>query len=343
MDCPSSFTAEPWIATWLSIFGDTLKPSILVISSNGTPVGACIVSISTTHNYRLPLRTATLNATGEDDCATVYSECNGLVCRRDFELPVAQAIADYLGAGEWDNVSLRHFTSGACLDALRASFPGLSCIEQRRDTYYVDLRAIRATNTDYLGFLKPTIRKHVKQNLRYYSSRSPVSVRVAADPTEALAMFEQLAAYARLRWRNERSGCVFDAERFLAFHRTLIRDWFTRGAVQLLTISVGERAVGVIYNLVQGKRVYFYQCGYDYTDEKKLSPGTLSISLAIEYLLTTGVDDYDFLSGHADYKRRLSTGSREVVSATFRRPRLKFRVIDLLDRATARFHTHPRP
>jgi CelD/BcsL family acetyltransferase involved in cellulose biosynthesis len=106
----------------------------------------------------------------------------------------------------------------------------------------------------------------------------------------------------------------------VAFHRSFIRKTFPLGTVQLLRVMAGSNTVGLVYNLVHRGKVYFYQCGYNYTADRRLSPGTVSLALVIQYCLDRGFLEFDFLAGEAPYKASLSTGSRSLVWATFRRP-----------------------
>ena len=72
-------------------------------------------------------------------------------------------------------------------------------------------------------------------------------------------------------------------------------------------------------------KVYFYQCGYQYIDDKRLSPGSVSLSQVIQHCLEMGYADFDFLSGDAKYKEWMSTGSRHLTWIIFRRNGLKLR------------------
>jgi CelD/BcsL family acetyltransferase involved in cellulose biosynthesis len=119
----------------------------------------------------------------------------------------------------------------------------------------------------------------------------------------------------------------------------LIEKSVLKGGVQLLRVTAGQHLLGIVYNLAHEGRVYFYQCGYNYPDDKRLSPGLVTLSYAIQYCLGAGFEDYDFLSGFASYKQRLSTGGRTLIWAALRRPSVKLRVLDGLRSVKQRFAT----
>ena len=100
----------------------------------------------------------------------------------------------------------------------------------------------------------------------------------------------------------------------------------------MLRISAGQQTIGVLYNLIHRGKVYFYQCGYLYTSDKRLSPGRVALSLAIQYCLDAGYDDFDFLSGQGKYKEWMSTDSRSLVWATFKKPLRRLRLLHAIHR-----------
>jgi CelD/BcsL family acetyltransferase involved in cellulose biosynthesis len=108
-----------------------------------------------------------------------------------------------------------------------------------------------------------------------------------------------------------------------------VRRTFPSGGTQLLRISAGE-VVGVIYSFIRRGKVYFYQSGLRYTDDKRLSPGMVANAGAINHFLAAGCREYDFLAGNAQYKKSLSTHSRELDWLVLQRPGWKLRTIALL-------------
>lgn len=133
---------------------------------------------------------------------------------------------------------------------------------------------------------------------------------------------------------------MFASAAFMEFHQRLITNHFASGLVQIVRLSAGSEDVGLIYNLVHRGKVYFYQCGYAYGSDKRLSPGTLAVSQVIEHCLAEGFEEFDLLSGGSGYKARLATGSRTLVWARFRRPGLRCQAITLLRRAKTAISKH---
>ena len=145
-------------------------------------------------------------------------------------------------------------------------------------------------------------------------------VRRPSSREEALATYNRMLELHDTRWSSSGTRSGFsDAAR--SFHRELIRDcWKDSGSrgdleVDLLSIGFGYKVVGVIYSLVSDGHVQFYQSGLTYSENRKLKPGLVCHSLAIEHYLHRGVREYDFLGGEAhpvQYKRSLSTDVRHL-------------------------------
>lgn len=325
----SAFLTEAWIGTWLEIYGPDLDPSILVFESAGQPVGACLLVRSRRSRALLPVDRISLNASGEAAADTTYVEFNDLLCRDGWETPVAEAAARHLLQQDWDELALDGFRDGRCYEVFKHVLRELDLHEVWKPSYFVDLAAIRGSGTGYEMALSGTTRSQLRRKTRHYEEIGPVRLDAAQDLDTALRWLDELAELNRHRWAGRERG-AFDSPRFVAFHRSLIRQCFSQRTVQLLRVTAGQETVGLIYNFVHRGKVYFYQCGFQYTGDKRVSPGTVTFSQVIRYCLSEGFDDYDFLAGEARYKQCLSTGSRRLVWAVFRRPRLKLRVLDQL-------------
>jgi CelD/BcsL family acetyltransferase involved in cellulose biosynthesis len=271
-----------------------------------------------------------LNASGESSSDTTYIEFNDLLCRAGWENKVAEALAEHIRDQKWDELVLAGFSRGAAYETLRTAFGGLVCEEVEHPCHYVDLAEIRRCGKTYDTVLKGRSRKHLRQNIRYYSSLGEVRLEAARDLQSALVMFDQVADLSQKRWAGKGKNSVLSSSRFRAFHRSILMKCFGQGTVQMLRATAGRETIGVIYNLVFRGKVYFYQCGYQYTADKRLGPGKAALSLAIQYCLDAGYDDFDFLSGEAKYKESMATGSRSLVWTTFRKPGIRFRILDAL-------------
>jgi CelD/BcsL family acetyltransferase involved in cellulose biosynthesis len=324
----SIFLTREWIETWLEVYGDTMDVSIAVFRSERDPAGACLLARSTRSPAMIPLRRISLNAAGERASASTYIEYNDLLARSGCEEAVAERLAGLLYGEQWDELALDGFVPGPAWAALKRSLARFKIEEVRQPSHYIDLAALRRSSLPYEMVLGHTTRKHLRQNLRAYASLGQIRIQPAHALDEALRMFDELSVLNRRRWTGRRRS-VFDSALFIAFHRKLIGKCFGSGAVQLLRVSAGAKTIGIVYHLVRGRKIYFYQCGLDYPADRRLSPGPAALSQVIQWCLDRGFNEYDFLSGDEPYKRRLATESRTLVWTVFRRPRLRVRLMEI--------------
>ncbi len=330
--CPraSFFLSEVWVETWLETFGAGLDLSILVFEAAGRAVGACLLVSTKRRSALLPVRRISLNASGEADSETTYIEFNDLLCREGYEVAIAEALAGHLSRRPWDEITLDGFCQGPAYDALKGVLRGLHPEENWKPSYFVDLAAIRKKGTAYEMALSGSIRRKLRERTRYQAEAGPLRLERARDVPAALAMLDNLAELNQRRWGSQGSASAFASPRFLAFHHSLIRKCFSAGAIQLLRVKAGEQTVGVLYNFVYRGKVYFYQCGFRYTDDRRLSPGRVTLAMAVQYSLDAGLEDFDFMAGEASHKKELSTGVRNLVWAEFRKRSLKLVVLNRL-------------
>lgn len=328
----SIFLSRGWTEAWLETFGRALNVSVLVFEALEGPAGVCLAVGSRALRAMIPMRRLSLNASGEDYRETTYIEYNGVLSPPGWEEAIATKLAEHVIGQQWDEFTLDGFPSGPVYDSLRLALREYHLEEDTRPCYCVDLDYLRRTGIRYETVLRSRYRNTLRRNIKAYSALGPLRLEEAADTGQAIEMFEELTRLNRRRWAALRRRTPFDAPRFLLFHRSLIRSCFAGGAIQILRLATGDHTVGILYNLICGGKVHAYQCGYDYEPDSHRSPGLITHAYAIQHCIDRGLDDWDFLSGESRFKHSLSTGSRRLTWATFRKPSLK---VGLLNAARA--------
>ncbi len=329
----SFFLTAEWTGVWLAVWGRHLNPQILVFRADGVPVAICLLVQKTEYRGPFAIRRIYLNTSGEDAAESAYIEFNNLLCRAGWEQPVGAALAAHIAALPWDEVALNGFCDGVPLEALMRGLDGTRRVVQALSSPYVDLRELRENGWEFVESLGSTTRKHLRQNLRHYVKRGGKLTTVGAPPggqDVAGEIFDELIRLHQRAWTNRGEPGVFSAPRFVEFHRELIRSLLPLGYVQLLRVSAGEETVGVVYNFVYRGKVCFYQSGFNYADDKRLSPGTVTLACAIEHCVQEGWNEYDFLAGESQYKKVLATKSRQLHWIVLQRPTLKLRGLQAL-------------
>jgi hypothetical protein len=327
----SFFLTPVWVETWLAVFGQSVDAAILIFENAGWPVGACLVTNAKNGRHWDPVTGVALNTTGELSADTTYTEFNDILCREGFEGSVTQKLFEYLNQRRWDELQLNGFIPGVGYRGLKSvAAPHCECREDVQPSYYVDLAAVQESGLPYEKMLSPKCRKHLRQNIRHHSAQGELILEWASTIAEGLAFLNELAELSQHRWTSQRRRGIFSSATFLSFHKQLITKSFELGSTQLARLRAGPHTIGIVYNLVHREIVYFYQCGYGYGADKRLSPGIVTLAAVIQYYADHGYKQYEFMGGADQYKASLATGCRNLVWATIRRPSLKLLARDQL-------------
>jgi CelD/BcsL family acetyltransferase involved in cellulose biosynthesis len=167
----------------------------------------------------------------------------------------------------------------------------------------------------YLEALPGKRRYFVKRSLRDFESWAGTSYRIAAAQSGA-----ELQAHRKIleelhaeRWKLEGRRGVFASECFRAFHDLAIPPLYDSGRLELVLLEALGRPVSVLYNLIHGSTVYFYQSGRAIDVPQQVRVGTVSHLLAIRRSIERGLKRYDFLPGPSRYKMQLALATRPIV------------------------------
>jgi len=332
----SFFLTADWADAWMEAFAGTLKPDILLFRCGPEVVGACLLVRRRVWAGPIPLTRVYLNMSGEDDEEDTTIEYNDVLCLEERREAVAARLAAHLAALRWDEFSARGLSGGAeaamrqwpCFASARAS-------RIERSSHYVDLAAARQGSPVFDEAIGPRSRKNVRRYINLYRSSGEVRTEAAGDAGRALAMLDELIALHQSTWARRGHPGAFASPRIVGLHRGLIRRTFASGAIQVLRVTAGDAVVGIAYNFVFRGKVYAYQQGLRYEEDRRLHPGFVTTAGAVQYCMDRGLDEYDHLAGHHIDKKAISTGSRPLVWASWRRRSLATRAVDVLKRARA--------
>ena len=337
----SFFVGPEWTGTWLAEFGPSLKPTIVVFRDDGALIGACLLVRRTVRKGPFAIRRIYLNTSGEDELDSACVEFNALVCEDGAQLAVARALRGALEqlrrTDPWDELVVEGLVTGSSLDALRAAFSPWPCAASAKPSHYVDLDALRTSGKDYQSTLPSRLRTQLRQSARAYGDHGELHLDVASTTDEALRMLDELADLHQKAWNDRGLPGAFASPAFVRFHQALIRRCFPLGQIQLLRLAAGERAIGALYNVVAGGKVYFYQSGCAYGADRRLSPGMLVHAHAIGHAATAGLREYDLMAGDFDYKKKLAKQHRMLHWLEWQAPSVKMKAFEWLRRTRRRF------
>jgi CelD/BcsL family acetyltransferase involved in cellulose biosynthesis len=197
----------------------------------------------------------------------------------------------------------RRLVLGGVPPALAAAAGGLAWRQELRDSPYICLDAVRAAGGDWLATLGASTRYQIRRSDRLYGE---LAVEAAATPTQAAGHLAELMALHDRRW-GERGA--FATPWLRRFHAALVERLASRGELDMLRVSAGGAAVGLLYNFRRDGRVFAYQSGWAEPTDAHRKPGLTCHHAAIRLALARGERVYDLLAGGQRYKRNLARDS----------------------------------
>lgn len=327
----SFYLSADWAAAWMEVFGKLLRPQILVFEQNSAKIGICLLTSSVEQRGPFGIRRIYLNTGGERIAERTMMEFNNILCCPGKEDAVARALWRYLRSRDWDEFAIQGILPGPILTALEANaLPKLPASVRIHSTYYVDLDQLRQSGLCYLDSLSSNTRSQIRRSLRYYSGRGEIKVEIAPDVQTAEKYFAEMCRMHQSTWLARGVEGAFGPGRRLEFHNRLIGKTYEKGTTHLLRVAADEETIGILYNFVQGGKIYFFQSGFNYARDRRLHPGLVTHCSAIQRYMEMGFNEYDFLAGDARYKASLAKHSKPLAWVVFARPGIKRASIELL-------------
>lgn len=318
----SFFTSWNWISAWLDLLPDRNAARAIVAEMDGRRVGLGIVVEGKARLLKtFRIRAWRLHTAGIFELDDLSIEYNDFLMDRAVADSVRTTMLNWLVWHAPKGIVEIRGSSAAIRDLAEGPSPKMVARRVPLTSYLISLDDARAREGGYLSMISANVRTQIRRSLKAYAAKGPVSVEEAADASQALEYLERLRAMHDRRWseRGVQSGFARD-QLARRFHETLIRQGFPRGEIQMLRISVGEEALGYLYNFVFRGVISYYQSGLNFDlIEKYGRPGLVCHTLAIEHNMKLGHACYDLLAGDYRYKASLATRLEPMAHCVFTR------------------------
>ncbi|MGY0557191.1 GNAT family N-acetyltransferase [Lysobacter sp. A421] len=319
----SPFTSWAWVSTWLAMLPGTCRPLVFRASDETGVFALCLLVKAPERGVgRLfGSHSLLLQETGDAQVDQVTIEYAGLLVRAGAEALGYATLFESIErlGGSWRRLRI---SATAQADAILSALPaGLDAASvDARPSYFVDLAALRASQRSYHASLGASTRGSLNQTRRGYHAHGELCAQVAGDANTALAWLDELADLHTRYWKTRGKPGSFSSAFFCQFHRALVGAGTGTGFTRLTRVSAGPLIVGYVYNLAWRDRIYYYNSGLNYGALPKHDrPGLAALHATIEQALAEGWDQFDFLAGAQEYKRRLASDARRLHWVDIRR------------------------
>lgn len=333
----SLFTSQHWLDASKDCWPQALGWQVIALETEDARTGSCILGrgLLKRHSGMLSSRTLSLNQSLDTAWDQVFIEYNG------FYLAEPGSFSNLLSAllhrlnddAHWDELRLAGLRQvDARLACQLAKAQGLKVrVLDQRPSFARSLNDARAQGT-ILGGLSGNTRAQLRRSRRLIESiHGPVRLLRAKSTSQAVAWFDEIGPWHRLRWTTNsglKSSSGFDNPAFVRFHHTLIRSAFPAHQVRLWRLLAGDRTLALLYNFRWDATEAFYLGAWDPELDPAMRAGLVAHQMVMDECLREGLDRYDFMAGDSQYKRQLANQESELIWLTLQRPCLKFWIED---------------
>lgn len=132
----------------------------------------------------------------------------------------------------------------------------------------------------------------------------------------AIASLEELH---RQRWVSKGSPGGFATDAYVQFHREVIEAFAAQNKIWLVTLTINDEIIGVLYLYLWRNTLYFFQSGFS-PNHESLSPGHVMFSYVFSKAIERGIRHVDLLKGDYKYKAAYANSTNTTRDIIYIRP-----------------------
>ena len=317
-----------WTRNWIKHYGDLVPHRLAVGWHNGRPIGMTLLSTGVQQKVGpFPIRTLHFGTAGEPELESVCVEYNRLLVADEDRAMFSEQLMQHVQQHEKWECLVSDGMAEVDAQALLQRAPSTEIIQL--PCHYCDLNTFRqaeAAGKDPWRLFGESTKTNLR---RAFRDLGEIAVDWSETAEDALQLYDEMIVYHQERWLAAGEPGVFSSRRFTEFHRDLIQELVPQKRAVLVRARQGEKVLGILYLLIENNRLLYYQAGLP-DHKSKLSLGCVTQYLTMLEGSRRGYDAFDFMKGDTLNKRVLSTHQNTLYWVTWRRPSVKFLVLDSL-------------
>ncbi len=312
----SFFTSWSWVKTWISLLPDASKLTLIQVYSAKKIIALGVISKKrNVRNKLFQSKGFYLHETGDLKYDQLTIEYNDLLVNKDYKNEVWEFLLNKINSNnlDWNEFYVSGSENISNFEKITTKHQKIDLVvRDEMPIYWADLTELGDSVDDYLQSLSSNTRYQIRRSIRKYEENGEISIQSASTVAQALEYLANLKELHQKYWTGKGHAGAFANPIFEKFHENLIKECLPKSEIQLLEISHGENVIGFLYNFILDGRVYSYQSGLNYSQDKKLKPGLVCHYLAIKHNFELGRNIYDFLAGESQYKKSLSNANAKL-------------------------------
>jgi CelD/BcsL family acetyltransferase involved in cellulose biosynthesis len=311
MSLPSIFCTWEWIYTWWEHFGDNYNPAIFFVFKGAELKGILPLASQDTILNRAWLTGRILTYCGSMEVAPDHVD---IIASPEDAPHCLAAINAYLSTEytEWDVLHLSHVSEASRL---------ITWINDAKFSFRTNTRAVSVSPFITLteGFDKyfETFNSKKRYNFKRIEKKLNEQYGIkyySYDTLKYEEALDTLFALHEQRAKRKKIESTFNKEHFVKFHHDVVRRMAATDWVWFKVLGNDERVISVLYGFAFGKKVDYYQIGFD-TEWEQHSPGTVLMLNVIKEAFSKNYEEFDFLRGSEQYKSHWTKQTRALFIA----------------------------
>jgi CelD/BcsL family acetyltransferase involved in cellulose biosynthesis len=293
------FLRWEWLYNWWLVYGEGIHQLFIVIVRDSNR----LLGIAPLYLHKKFLFN-TLSFLGVN---VVCSDYLDFILLRDYEEDVLRTITSFFQKHKniWDVLKLNDIPSES--NNLRLIKSNLInnriMIKTKNICPYIDLSADWET---VFKSYSSNLKNIIKKKLHKYEDLSFISVSNEKDVDD---LFPEFLRLNHLRFEQKKMKSPFSDERFLRFHRNILKELCKHGIIIFYFLKVKDELIAGIYLFHYDNKYYYYQSGFN-PAWKNYSPGTLLFHHCIKDAHKKQIREFDFLRGEEEYKKLWTNAKR---------------------------------
>lgn len=313
------FNTWLWLSLWwkhYSLASDTL--TILIAKKSDRIVAIAPLYIDKGRTFRLiPIKVLRFIGSGRDtspDYLNIISECS---VRIDAE----KSFLDYLkNIHGWQKLVLSDVRKSSSLYVNAKHY-----IENQKglsfpvNTKTILCSSLPASWDDYRMGLSRKRRKQINHRKNRLDAAGKNLLSICDSHEKLSEATNALITLHRKRWQRKGETGSFVSNNYVNFHKEVIREFYSIGALWMPTLTLNNEIIGVQYIFDWRGELQFFQSGYS-PEHLELSPGHVLFTYVIQKAIEQHKTKIDMLRGNYTYKNAYAKEEIETVDIGFVKP-----------------------
>ena len=248
------------------------------------------------------------------------SEYFDFICHPDYEERVYDCIFTGLRAKKGWNLLWVHRSADwtGATSRLIGSAERCAYRISRRPVEFANI-ILNSSFDEFLGGVSSRLRTKVRSALRSFSDDPCSSLERIATPAELQSALASLAKLNAARWAAAKDLGAFEkSPEELEFHRLFSEHALSNGWLRMYRLAKDDEVVAVKLGYWYDGKYMHVQEGFDI--QSGSGNGNLLRALSFGSLIEEGTEEYDFLNGYSEHKRRWGAAKRHGTVSIFAKP-----------------------